>query len=115
MIAQLELTLTKKQPEIHTWQVEAFTRLLFNLGCWVTAAQLAETLAMPANEQSRRTIRAMAEAASPDVISGQMGYRHIETATAEEVRHCVAWFDSQAKKMAGRANAIRRRAHQLVG
>lgn len=82
---------------------------------WHTAQELLEGWQLPDTESNRRLIRALASQATPDVISGQKGYKHVQHATPDEVHHCASWFESQAKEMAERAQAIRRRAHQLVG
>lgn len=77
---------------------------------WVSGATLFERY-----NWNERTIRALANAASPEVISGQLGYKHIQHSTEEEVHHFCSWMESQAKKMMARSLAVRRRAHQLVG
>jgi hypothetical protein len=64
---------------------------------------------------NRRWIRALAAAGEPEVISGQRGYQHVKHASAEEVNHFVRWIESQARRMTARAEAVRRRAHALVG
>ncbi|MBM3878577.1 MAG: hypothetical protein FJ387_02505 [Verrucomicrobia bacterium] len=87
-------------------------RMLHEARGWLTAAQLADRVGGMWDE---RKIRSMAHAASPDVISGQRGYRHIAHATAEEIQHAAAWLESQAGEMLARAQQIRRRGHQMVG
>lgn len=78
---------------------------------WITARGLRQ---LSGGRLDDREIRALA-AVSPDVISGQGGYRHIERSTPEEIRHAAAWLESQGRKMVDRSIAIRRRAHTLLG
>jgi hypothetical protein len=61
-----------------------------------------------------RDIRQLASE-SPNIISGQRGYKHVAHATAEEINHAANWLESQAKKMSDRAGAIRRTAHRIFG
>ena len=83
---------------------------------WSTAREISQyVLARIGREVGDRELRAWAAAAEPDVISGQKGYKHVEHATAEELSHFVHWMESQGKKMIARAEAVRRRAHALIG
>ncbi|MHB8520697.1 MAG: hypothetical protein ACYDH9_08055 [Limisphaerales bacterium] len=111
MIAQAELF----PPPKANVNVTTLVELLRQRPAWHTAAELLHIFALPDLESRRRWIRSLAEAASPDVICGQCGYKHVEHATPEELHHCVAWLESQGKKMIARATAIRRRAHAVVG
>ena len=81
---------------------------------WMRAAQLVVLINKPDNDDSRRWLRALAQA-SDWVISGQKGYKHLEHATAEEVNHFINWMESQGKKMISRAERMRRNAHAIVG
>ena len=81
---------------------------------WMHAATILERWQTPDSEHNRRFIRALAEAAGPEVISGQRGYKFIGAATPEEIHHAAAWLEAQAKKMSDRACGIRKRAHQLI-
>jgi hypothetical protein len=110
MIAELELPLFK--PPTTDPNVDWLSSLLLAKRGWLTAAEI---IAASGSELNDRAVRALASLASPDVISGQRGYRHIQHATAEEINHAAAWLESQGAAMIDRACAIRRRAHQLVG
>lgn len=95
--------------------VRLLVRTLTDAPDWLFAADIIEKWGLPDSEHNRRMIRALAEAASPEALSGQRGYRWIGHATAEEVNHAAGWLEAQAKKMSDRACAIRRRAHQIFG
>lgn len=60
-----------------------------------------------------RTLRQIAADSDGFIISGQRGYKHISHATTDEIDHAANWLEAQAKKMATRAQSIRRRAHQI--
>lgn len=83
-------------------------------GGWATSVDLLNDLGLPDTENHRRWIRRLAEQADPDVISGQLGYKHVANATQDEIHHFVAWMESQGKKMIARAESVRRRAHQIL-
>ena len=84
------------------------TTLLAVESRWMTAAELRCCL----NWNDRR-IRAAAEAADGEVLSGpgSPGYKLTRDATPEEMG-VVGTFESQAKRMLARAVAIRRRWHR---
>jgi len=78
---------------------------------WCRAAALAKA---SGGRLDDRDVRALA-AASPAVISGQCGYKHLACATAEEISRFVAWMESQGKLMIARAERVRRQAHGRIG
>lgn len=87
---------------------------LLECGNWMTANALALLVGRPEGEESRRWVRSLAQV-SDWVISGQKGYKHVKHATAEEVNHFVAWMESQATRMAKRAERMRKNAHAVLG
>jgi hypothetical protein len=89
-------------------------KYLKECGEWVTAAGLVLRAGRALSDDNRRWVRALAEA-SDRIISGQKGYKHLERATAEEVRHFVNWMESQGRKMIGRAERLKRNAHAIFG
>jgi hypothetical protein len=82
---------------------------------WIYAGDILRSWGCTDTEHNRRTVRALAEAALPEIISGQLGYKWIGNATPEEIHHAASWLEAQAKKMSERACAIRKRAHQRIG
>lgn len=92
-------------------EVKAMVRLLRDSGRWMRAADIGRMMGIGCD----RRIRALAAAAAPEVISGQKGYRWVGAATADEITHFVRWMENQAKEMIRRAEAVRRRAHGIVG
>jgi hypothetical protein len=96
-------------------RVLLLSAFLYGYKDWVCAGKLCLVLGEPNTESGRRRVRGLAEAAAPDVISGQRGYKHVEWATADEVAHFISWTESQARKMTARAEAVRRRMHALIG
>lgn len=89
--------------------------LLARAADWLTAREILEQLGLEPNEDNRRSVRAWAEAAADELISGQHGYRHIDRASAEEIHHFVSWMNRQGDKMKLRAARTRARAHATVG
>lgn len=110
---QEELPLFVVAPE--SVNVAYLVEFLRSAGGWVVARHILIRWGLEDTDQNRRFIRALAEAAGADVISGQKGYLHIAHATVEEAHHAASWLESQASKMAAKACAIRRRAHALIG
>ena len=95
--------------------VELLVGTLKSAGGWLLAANILDQWQTPDGEHNRRFIRALAEAAAPEILSGQKGYKWIGHATAEEVSHAANWLEAQGKKMGDRACALRRRAHEIFG
>jgi len=85
--------------------------LLKGANCWMTAADIMQTVV---GRLGDRDVRALASQ-SAWIISGQKGYKHVEHATPEEIHHCAAWLESQAKLMGERAGRIRSSAHKIFG
>jgi len=111
--AELELPLfrcAKDDPH-----VEGLVQMLRRHGSWLTAKELLTLISLEDTDSNRRLVRAWAEAAQDELITGQQGYRHIECATSEEIHHFCSWMDSQGNKMKLRAARTRARAHKLVG
>lgn len=81
---------------------------------WIKAGDLLRWHGRPDDDTQKRLIRELA-AASEWIISGQMGYKHIEHATPEENAHAANWLISQGKKMIKRGLVIRRNAHKRLG
>lgn len=107
MTAQLELKSFQAAPtDANVLELE---RILDEARGWLTASVICSKTGW-----HDRQVRELAEA-SPDVISGQLGYKHIRHASPEELAHFFHWMSSQAKKMWKRVQRVRRRAHQLVG
>jgi len=77
---------------------------------WVSSGDLANALCHPADDGSKRLIRRLAQD-SALIISGQLGYRHVASATPDELDHFVAWMRSQGREMIARADRIASAAH----
>lgn len=108
---QLNLELFRARPAIDpdvTWMEET----LKQNPRWMLAPELK---AESGGRLCLRTLRLLAESATPKVISGQDGYKHTDHATGEEVRRFINRMESQSKKMTQRANSVRKYAHTKVG
>lgn len=81
---------------------------------WITAAEMLSRLWLPETDANKRSLRSLAEQ-SAWIVSGQKGYRHLEHCSPEEIHHCCAWLESQAKKMGDRARKLRASAHKSFG
>jgi hypothetical protein len=85
--------------------------LLKGAACWMTAKDILLTVGGRLHDRDLRELASSSEW----IISGQKGYKHIEHSTPEEIHHCAAWLESQAKKMGERAGRIRHSAHKIFG
>ena len=108
MVEQLSFFAVPPEDPNVKWLVD----LLLRKGGWMTASQISE---VAGDRIDDRRIRALAEAAGGWVISGQRGYRHIQHEKAGEIDHCVAAWESQARRMLDRSRKTRILAHSLVG
>jgi len=108
MISQLELQAFQAAPDDPN--VRELERILLHAKCWLRA----NVICWLTGWTDPRQVRELAEA-SDCVISGQLGYKHLQHATPEEQDHFYNWMGSQARKMWRRVQRVRRRAHQLVG
>lgn len=91
--------------------LEWLEKHLFESAGWLTAEMICQA---SGERVTDRQVRACASA-SDAVISGARGYRHVEKATPEEIRHFIRDMESRAGELQRRAVATRRRAHALIG
>lgn len=52
---------------------------------------------------------------SADIISGQLGYKHLRHASASEQAHFANGLISRIRELGKRLTRFRKRAHQLIG
>lgn len=102
-IVQTELSLFASE------NASAIAALLRRSSDWLNAESILTRLNLPDHETNRRLVRKCAESLSDELISGQCGYKHVDAATEEEVRHFCNWMDSQGDKMKLRALRTRTR------
>lgn len=79
-------------------------------GGWLTRKQLGERLGW-----DERTVRAVAEAAGPEIVRGQLGFCFFENATIEQINHSANQALSQAGKMTAYGLGLMQRVHKRVG
>jgi hypothetical protein len=108
---QFELARQDREPD----SVLAVVHILLVSRDWMTAADILRSLGRPDTETDRRWVRKMAEDSGGDIISGQRGYRHTNTATIDEKCHAGNWLISQGNKMRERGLTILRAAHTAIG
>ncbi len=111
----LDFTEEELVEDVGVEELALFLTTLRRANDWVKAPALLASMRWAVGPGNSRRLRMLAEAAVSEVISGSNGYRHIETATPDEIRHFCAAMESRAKKILDRALRTRRRAHQLVG
>jgi hypothetical protein len=109
---QFEMRFEPAKPEVNDWEVRLLCLSLMNDGGWMTASDIIAKHGMANTEQSRRVLRALAEASNGEIISGQLGYKHNSHATPDERNRCVHSFRSQASKMLERAQSISQWVYQ---
>ena len=107
--AQLEFA----EPPRHAADADVawLEKLLQGAGCWMTAADVTQTVIGRLNDRNVRELASQ----SCRIISGQKGYKHIEHGTPEEIAHSANWLISQGKKMIRRGIGQRRAAHGRIG
>jgi hypothetical protein len=79
---------------------------------WVHGKVICESLGWPDHENSRRRLRAVAEAHSKEILSGDAGYALLRNCTPEEINHAANRLKAQAEKMLQRSVDIRTAYHQ---
>lgn len=107
-----QLPLSTPNPKAHTpseADVQDLCNALAGRG-WVTAAALP----FISRFDDDRLIRALAEASSGRIISGQKGYRLTREATDDEADRAESWLRHQAGRMIARAIEIRKCRNGLV-
>jgi hypothetical protein len=115
-VPQLELFRPKADDPNVAWLAD----LLFVNAGWITARDILAKIPPSVIESvdftiDDRRIRMWAEAAAPKIISGQLGYKHTDHATAEEIKAFINTMRSQAKRMLVRSNCVRKYAHAKIG
>jgi hypothetical protein len=86
-------------------EITALENLLRTHGGWMSATGILINRNVIPDEGAKRRLRATA-AESKWIISGQQGYKHLQQATPDEVKHFVNQMSSQARNMDRRAEAI---------
>lgn len=102
-------------PEVSMEDVKRLVAVLKENTGWMTAAQLAERIYGSSSESLKRSIRAIASAARPRVVSfpGSPGYRVLERCSIEEIRRGINALESQGKSMIKDANIYRVAFHRF--
>lgn len=111
MNAPGELALTLPEPEVSAAEIEQLVGILRTRGDWATAKEIAAQIGEGASE---RSVRQVASAACPSVVSfpGSRGYKLWQLCTIEEIDRCIAAFESQGKDMFKRAVRYRQAYHR---
>lgn len=110
MMTQLDLFAAREPHPTSEANAVRLAEWLLREGGWRTRRQIADTLGM--DDRSAREAR---QAAPDRIIFGQHGFRAIEHATADEIRACIATYESQARHMGEAAQRLRRAAHGRIG
>jgi hypothetical protein len=88
---------------------ERMIALLRNYPDGMPAVELAVCLFGESTESAKRKVRAVASISKPTIISApNCGYKHLDWATDDELRHARAAFGQQAVKMMKNASLIGR-------
>jgi len=112
---QLDLAVPLPPPEVTTEQIERLVGVLgaagIETGGWLTAAEIAALLGARVSD---RTVRKIASAAAPVVVSypGSPGYKLWARCEVEEINHCIEAFESQGRDMMKRAVLYRQAYHR---
>lgn len=76
---------------------------------WLTRKELVQLLG-----KSERDIRALAEAAGPEIVRGQKGFAHFDNAPLDLIKEAADQAQAQGKKMLRYSIRLRRRAHARI-
>lgn len=78
---------------------------------WVLGRELVESIGWPDCENSRRKLRAVAEANAKRILSGDKGYALLSNCTPDEIIHAANRLRTQAEKMLRRSLDIQNAYH----
>lgn len=106
--ATLDLREASKAPAVTDAEIDRLVSILHAHQGWITRRALADSFG--GGDKAERQIRAIAEAAAPDVVSypGSPGYRHWDHCTVAEIDRAIETFESSAKKLLQRAHQYRK-------
>jgi len=98
MESTAELALTLPAPEFSAEEIDRLVQVLRDAGDWITAKEIAARMGEGFTD---RTVRAMASATRPAVVSfpGSKGYKLWHLCTLAEINHCIEAFESQGRDM----------------
>lgn len=101
-------------PVVTPADAERLVKVLEASSGWLTAAAIANALFGKVNEQTKRRVRAIANAAGDAIVSyrGSPGYRLWTHCTVDELHTCVAAWDAQIQDMRLRRDLFRRRLYR---
>lgn len=107
----IELALKLPAPEVTTEEIAQLVAVLDEAGAWMTAKEIAAKIGGETNE---RSVRAIASAACPAVVSfpGSRGYKLWQLCEVGEIDHCIEAFESQGRDMLKRAVLYRQAYHR---
>lgn len=108
--ADLPLFLIRRENANVEWLIET----LKGRG-WMTRKEILRYAGFPVTAHNERWVRALVEAAGPDIVKGQQGFNHISRCKFDEITHAANQAISQGRLMVHYGIALRRRAHALVG
>lgn len=110
MEATAELALVLPAPKVTEEEIARLVGVLKAAGTWLTAAEIAGRM----GNVSDRTVRLIASAACPSVVSfpGSKGYKLWDLCTVPEISHCIEAFESQGRDMIKRAVQYRQAYHR---
>ncbi len=89
--------------------VRELVRLLAEYRGWMSSGLIGSLTGWNSDK-----VNALARAAA-EVISGQLGYKHLSHATTAEKEHFFNAEESRAKRILERVQRVRARAHQMIG
>ena len=99
----------QKAPEPTKDEIEQLLAVLRGHGGWLHAAEICAMERSAGRKTDERTVRAMASAAAPAVVSypGSRGYKLWEFCTLDEINNCINSLDRQGKLMMRRSHLFR--------
>lgn len=89
--------------------VRELERLLFEHEGWLSSSAIGSKTGWNSDKVNNLA------RVSADIISGQLGYKHIRHATAAEQAHFANGLTRRIRELGKRPVRYRKRAHQLLG
>ncbi|NOS72026.1 MAG: hypothetical protein HOP33_19125 [Verrucomicrobia bacterium] len=106
MSAQVQLKMF--QAERYDPNVRELEQMLFEYQGWMSSSLIGSKTGWNSDKVNNLA------RVSADIISGQLGYKHIQHATAAEQAHYANGLTSRIRELGKRLVRYRKRAHQLL-
>lgn len=81
---------------------------------WMTRQEILREAGRTGGRYNERWVRALVNAAGPEIVKGQAGFNHVANCKIEEINHAARQSISQGKLMVRYGIALLRLAHGKI-